>query len=58
MSDEYLTKKEFENFRNNDFKHMCEEVIGIKADLKWNNKLTWALMVILLGRMALLFFGI
>jgi hypothetical protein len=48
MTDECepLTKKEWEVFLLNHWKHMCEDVAGIKSNVKW---LTWLIGLIAAG---------
>ena len=54
----YLTKKEFDEFKNNDFAHLRNDVTGIKRDVNWIRWLLCTLWGAILVRVVLLFFGI
>ena len=46
MSEEPLTKKEWEHFLTNHWQHICNDVAGIKANIKW---LTWLIGLLVAG---------
>ena len=54
----YLTKKEFDNFKDNDFLHLCIDVSGVKKDVNWLKWLNVTVIGAVLVRLALTFFGI
>ena len=39
----------FQNFKDNDFRHLNLDVERMKMSMKLNNKLTWAILISVLG---------
>jgi len=56
--EEPLTQKEFQEFKDNHFDHLCIDVAGIKKDINWLKWLVCGTIMAVIVRLVLLFFSI